>query len=40
MTVKLLWIGRSSCGKVLSSLKAINTGICVAQVYMLNEIPQ
>ena len=29
MTVQFSWVGRPSCGKVLSSLNAINTGICV-----------
>ena len=34
MTVQFSWIERPSYGKVLSSLKAINTGICVAYVYV------
>ena len=30
MAVQFSWVGRPSCGKVLSSLNAINTGIIVS----------
>ena len=32
MTVQFSWVGRPSCGKVLSSLNAINTGKCLSLI--------